>query len=190
MSAYGEALGLTTSDLGRQLRAAFDGRIAQIYQDGRDEVEVRVQLPQDQRERLSTLSKMTVRVLDGRFVPLSQVMNLDHRQGFEALRHADGKLAVEVSSGLNTQVSTTDQILNSLQAEVLPEIASSYNVRYSFEGRAADQRETLADMQTGLIIGLGLMYVVLVWVFASWSLPVIVMAIIPLPWSEPSSGIG
>jgi len=106
-------------------------------------------------------------------------MNLDHRQGFEALRHADGKLAVEVTSGLNTQVSTTDQILDSLQAEALPEIASRYNVRYSFEGRAADQRETLADMQTGLIIGLGLMYVVLVWVFASWSLPVIVMAIIP-----------
>ena len=179
VSAYGEALGLTTSDLGRQLRAAFDGRIAQIYQDGRDEVEVRVQLPQDQRERLSTLSQMTVRVPDGRFVPLSQVMNLDHRQGFEALRHADGKLAVEVTSGLNTQVSTTDQILDSLQAEALPEIASRYNVRYSFEGRAADQRETLADMQTGLIIGLGLMYVVLVWVFASWSLPVIVMAIIP-----------
>lgn len=179
VSAYGEALGLTTSDLGRQLRAAFDGRIAQIYQDGRDEVEVRVQLPQDQRERLSTLSQMTVRVPDGRFVPLSQVMNLDHRQGFEALRHADGKLAVEVTSGLNTQVSTTDQILDSLQAGALPEIASRYNVRYSFEGRAADQRETLADMQTGLIIGLGLMYVVLVWVFASWSLPVIVMAIIP-----------
>lgn len=179
VSAYGEALGLTTSDLGRQLRAAFDGRIAQIYQDGRDEVEVRVQLPQDQRERLSTLSQMTVRVPDGRFVPLSQVMNLDHRQGFEALRHADGRLAVEVTSGLNTQVSTTDQILDSLQAEALPEIASRYNVRYSFEGRAADQRETLADMQTGLIIGLGLMYVVLVWVFASWSLPVIVMAIIP-----------
>ena len=179
VSPYGEALGLTTADLGRQLRAAFDGRIAQIYQDGRDEVEVRVQLPQDQRERLSTLSQLTVRVPDGRFVPLTQVMNLDHRQGFEALRHADGKLAVEVTSGLKTQVSTTDQILDSLQAEALPEIASRYNVRYSFEGRAADQRETLADMQTGLIIGLGLMYVVLVWVFASWSLPVIVMAIIP-----------
>ncbi len=179
VSPYGEALGLTTADLGRQLRAAFDGRIAQIYQDGRDEVEVRVQLPQDQRERLSTLSQLTVRVPDGRFVPLTQVMNLDHRQGFEALRHADGKLAVEVTSGLNTQVSTTDLILDSLRAEALPEIASRYNVRYSFEGRAADQRETLADMQTGLIIGLGLMYVVLVWVFASWSLPVIVMAIIP-----------
>jgi multidrug efflux pump subunit AcrB len=178
-SAYGEALGLTTTDLGSQLRAAFDGRIAQIYQDGRDEMEVRVQLPREQRERLSTLSRVTVRIPDGRFVPLGQVMNLDHRQGFEALRHADGKLAVEVTSALNTRVSTTAQIIESLQADALPDIASRYNVRYSFEGRSADQRETIADMKTGLLIGVALMYVILAWVFASWSLPLIVMAIIP-----------
>ncbi|MEH6354637.1 MAG: efflux RND transporter permease subunit, partial [Marinobacter sp.] len=61
----------------------------------------------------------------------------------------------------------------------LPSIVSRYNVRYSFEGRSADQRETIDDMKTGLIIGLALMYVVLAWVFASWSLPLIVMAIIP-----------
>lgn len=179
VSPYGEALGLTTVDLGRQLRAAFDGRVAQIYQDGRDEIEVRVQLPRDQRERYSTLEQMTVRIPDGRFVPLTQVMNLDHRQGFQALRHADGKLAVEVTSALNTRVATTDQVLESLQAGALPDIASRYGVRYSFEGRSADQRETMDDMKTGLMIGLALMYVVLAWVFASWSLPLIVMAIIP-----------
>ena len=179
VNAYGEAMGLTTADLGQQLRAAFDGRIAQIYQDGRDEVEVRVQLPQQQREQLSTLARMVVRVPDGRFVPLTQVMNLDHRQGFQALRHAEGRLAVEVTSGLNARVNTTDQIIASLQAEALPGIASRFNVRYSFEGRSADQRETLNDMKTGLAIGLTLMYVVLAWVFASWSLPLIVMAIIP-----------
>ncbi|WP_323750156.1 efflux RND transporter permease subunit [Marinobacter sp.] len=179
VSAYGEALGLTTVDLGRQLRAAFDGRVAQIYQQGRDEIEVRVQLPRDQREQYSTLARMTVRVPDGRFVPLAQVMNLDHRQGFQALRHADGKLAVEVTSALNTRIVTTDQVLESLETDVLSDIASRYGVRYSFEGRSADQRETMNDMKAGLIIGVGLMYVVLAWVFASWMLPVIVMAIIP-----------
>lgn len=179
VSDHGEALGLTTNDLGRQLRAAFDGRIAQIYQDGRDEVEVRVQLPEYQRERMATLSRLSIRVPDGRFVPLTQVMNLDHRQGFQALRHADGELAVEVTASLNTRISTTDDILASLEADVLPSLVKEYNLRYSFEGRSADQRETLDDMRTGLIIGLGLMYVVLAWVFASWSLPLIVMAIIP-----------
>jgi multidrug efflux pump subunit AcrB len=179
VSPYGEALGLSTEDLGRQLRAAFDGRVAQIYQDGRDEVEVRVMLPRAERERLSTLSRLAVRVPDGRFVPLAQVMALDHRQGFQALRHADGRLAVEVSSALDTRLATSDQTLASLDASVLPELARRYGVRYSFEGRAADQRDTLADMKTGLVIGLALMYVVLAWIFASWSLPLIVMAIIP-----------
>lgn len=179
VSTYGEALGLTTSDLGQQLRAAYDGRIAQIYQDGRDEVEVRVQLPRAQRESMASLADMTVRIPDGRFVPLVQVMNLDYRQGFEALRHADGVLAVEASASLNTRISTADQVLNNLAENVLPQLVRDFNLRYSFEGRSADQRETLADMQTGLVIGLGLMYVVLAWVFASWSLPVIVMSIIP-----------
>lgn len=109
VSPWGEALGLTTTDLGRQLRAAFDGRVAQIYQDGRDEMEV---------------------------------------------------LAVEVSASLNTDVSTTSDVIASLEAEALPAIVSRYNVRYSFEGRSADQRETIDDMKTGLIIGVALMYVV------------------------------
>jgi len=179
VSAYGEALGLTTEDLGHQLRAAFDGQIAQVYQDGRDEVEVRVQLHREQRESMATLSRLTVLVPDGRFVPLTQVMNLDHRQGFQALRHAEGELAVEVTASLNTRISTADQIIASLKEEALPSLANQYNLRYSLEGRAADQRETMDDMKTGLIIGLGLMYVVLAWVFASWSIPLIVMAIIP-----------
>jgi multidrug efflux pump subunit AcrB len=106
-------------------------------------------------------------------------MNLDHKQGFQALRHADGELAVEVTASLNTRISTTDEILASLEESVLPSLAKKYNLHYSFEGRSADQRETLDDMRTGLLIGLGLMYVVLAWVFASWSLPLIVMAIIP-----------
>jgi len=179
VSPRGEAMGLTTTDLGRQLRAAFDGRVAQIYQDGRDEMEVRVQLPRHQRERLATLSQITIRVPDGRFVPLTQVVMLDHRQGFQALRHADSVLAVDVSASLNTDISTSSDVIASLEAEALPAIVSRYNVRYSFEGRSADQRETIDDMKTGLIIGLALMYVVLAWVFASWSLPLIVMAIIP-----------
>ena len=179
VNALGESLGLTTAELGRQLRTAFDGQVVQIHQAGADEVEVRVQLPREQRERLATLSGLAVSLPDGRQVPLTQVMELDHRQGFEALRHADGQLAVEVSAELDTSVTSADQVRESLSAELLPTLARDHHLDYSFEGRAADQRETLADMRLGLLVGVGLMYGVLTWVFASWSLPLIVMAIIP-----------
>ncbi|MFO7646948.1 efflux RND transporter permease subunit, partial [Halomonas campaniensis] len=179
VNAFGEALGLTTGELGSQLRTAFDGQVVQIHQAGADEIEVRVQLPREQRERLSTLSSLAVSLPDGRQVPLVQVMALDHRQGFEALRHADGQLAVEVTAELDTRATSAEQVLASLSAELLPALARDHHLHYSFEGRAADQRETLADMRLGLLVGLGLMYGVLTWVFASWSLPLIVMAIIP-----------
>lgn len=179
VSPRGESLGLTTLDVGRQLRAAFDGRVVQIYQDDRDEVEVRVQLPREQRERVSTLSRLTIRLPDGRFVPLEQVIDLSPRQGFDALRHADGQLAVEVTAQLDPAHTNAGRVLESLRTHTLPELADTWGVRYSFEGRSADQRQTLDDMKMGAIAGLALMYVVLVWVFSSWSTPLIVMAIIP-----------
>jgi multidrug efflux pump subunit AcrB len=179
VNAHGQALGLTIADLGNQLRSAFDGRVAQVYQDGKDEMEVRLMLPRRQRERLATLLQMTIQVPDGRFVPLDQVMALDHRQGFEVLRHADGRLAVEVSAAIDAEVNTADTVQAALEASVMPTLRQQYGLEASFEGRAADERETFADMRTGLFIGLGLMYVVLAWVFGSWSLPLIVMSIIP-----------
>jgi multidrug efflux pump subunit AcrB len=179
LTPYGQSLGLSTQSLGRQLRAAYDGRLAQIYQQRSDEIEVRVQLPSEEREHLSSLNDLAIRLDDGRFVPLSQVAEFDSRQGFSALRHAEGRLAVEVTADLDPTQATAGDVIARLQ-EALPALAAKHNVHYSFEGRSADQRDTLADMRTGLIIGLLLMYAVLVWVFSSWSTPLIVMAVIPL----------
>ena len=66
LTPAGEALGLTVADLGQQLRTAFDGQLVQIFQDGPDEVEVRVRLPEAERNRLSSLYRLNVRTPDGR----------------------------------------------------------------------------------------------------------------------------
>lgn len=180
LTPAGEALGLTTESLGGQLRAAFDGALAQLVQVGRDELEVRVLLPRDERERLDVFERIVVRVPDGRFVPLATVASWTSRRGFEALRHADGRLAVEVSGEVDTAQNNAGAIRAELARDTLPALAARYNVSYSFEGRAADQRETMTDMRNGLLLGLGLIYLVLVWAFASWSWPLVVMAAIPL----------
>lgn len=180
LTPAGEALGLTTETLGRQLRAAFDGALAQRVQVGRDELEVRVLLPRQERERMDVFERLHIRVADGGFVPLATVASWESRRGFEALRHADGRLAVEVSGEIDINVTTAGEILAGLGREALPLLAQRYGVEYSFEGRAADQRETLADMRAGVLLGLGLIYLVLVWSFASWSWPLVVMAAIPL----------
>lgn len=180
LTPAGEALGLTTESLGRQLRAAFDGHLAQLVQSGREELEVRVMLPRHERERLDVFERLVVQTPGANFVPLDAVARWESRIGFEALHHADGQLAVEVSGEIDPAQANADVLRAELLREVLPQLAQQYGVEFSFEGRAADQRETMQDMQTGLLLGLGLIYLTLVWAFASWSWPLVVMAAIPL----------
>ena len=180
LTPAGEALGLTTESLGRQLRAAFDGALAQLVQVGRDELEVRVMLPRTERSRLDVFERITISLPDGRFVPLATVASWESRRGFEALRHAQGRLAVEVSAAVDSHVSNANVVQAGLERETLPPLAQKYGFEFSFEGRSADQRETMADMKAGLVLGLGLIYLVLVWSFSSWSWPLVVMSAIPL----------
>jgi multidrug efflux pump subunit AcrB len=175
-----EALGLTTESLGRQLRAAFDGYLAQLVQVERDELEVRVMLPRDERERLDVFERLSISLPNRQFVPLASVASWESRQGWEALRHADGQLAVEITGDVDAGRVTADQVKAQLQRDALPQLMEKYGVQYSFQGRAADQRESMADMKIGMLLGLGLIYLVLVWSFASWSRPLVVMSAIPL----------
>ncbi|WP_295403111.1 efflux RND transporter permease subunit, partial [uncultured Thiocystis sp.] len=140
LTPAGQALGLTTELLGRQLRAAFDGHLAQLVQVGQDELEVRVLLPRAERTRLDALEQLLIRAPDGAFVPLATVARWESRRGFETLRHAAGRLAVEVSADVNRALSTPDNVREALERELLPKLADDYGIEYSFEGRAADQR--------------------------------------------------
>ncbi|KAF0284157.1 efflux RND transporter permease subunit [Spiribacter roseus] len=180
VNEQGRALGLSTQDVGSQLRAAFDGALSQIYQSGPDEVEVRVLLPRDEQRRIGALDELTIRTPAGEFVPVNQVINRGSQRGFEAIRHADGERAVQIQASLDNQVANADRIIGSLEDGALSRLAERYGIDYSFEGRQADQRNTLDDMQFGLYLGLALMSVVLVWVFSAWTLPLIVMGVIPL----------
>ena len=175
----GLALGLTTESVGAQLRDAFDGRLAQIFQDGLEEVEVRVRLPDHERHHTETLERLLIRLPSGAFAPFDSVVEIESRQGFETLRHADTRLAIHVSAEVDRAVNNAARVRAALEDGPLDELAQRHGVNYSFEGRAADQAETFADMRVGLLLALGLMYLTLAWVFASWGWPLIVMAIIP-----------
>jgi multidrug efflux pump subunit AcrB len=180
LSPAGEALGLSISDIGQQLRAAYDGIILQRFQEDADEVEVRLQLPDTEKRSMTSLFQLPIQLPNGKFVPLESVAVWSSNQGFEALRHFNGKLSVDVTADVDPAINNTTEIVGDLRASTLPSLSSRYSVQYSLEGRSASQRETFDDMKTGAIIALLLMYLVLAWVFSSYGWPILVMLTIPL----------
>ncbi len=179
LTPTGEALGLDVESVGRQLRSAFDGALVQIYLDGQDEVEVRISLPDTVRNSLSGLESFQLILPDGGSVPLGNVVEFSHRRGFDILRHTEGRLAVSVRADVDHSKNNGNVIRENLHQNVLPGIESRYNVQVDFQGRAQDQDTTLSDLKRGVLYAFILMYIILAWVFASYSKPLVVMAIIP-----------
>ncbi|MCH8105956.1 MAG: efflux RND transporter permease subunit [Proteobacteria bacterium] len=180
LTPAGEALGLSISDVGSQLRAAYDGIVLQRFQQGADEIEVRLQLPDSEQRNLTSLFQLPIKLPNGNFVTLESVINWDFNQGYESLRHFNGRLSVDVTADVDPAANNTTDIVKNLQLSTLPQLASRYGIQYSIEGRSASQRETFSDMETGALIALISMYLVLAWVFSSYGWPFLVMLSIPL----------
>ena len=180
LTPHGESLGLRSDQIGAQLRAAFDGYLAQIFTEGDEEIEVRVMLSDAQRHDLGILDALMIRLPDGRgSIPLGSVVTIETRAGFDALRHTEAARSVTVFGDVDRRFANADALRNRLNEDVLPVLARKYVLDYDFEGRAKDQKETLEDMVTGAGLALVLIYLVLAWVFANYGWPLVVMFAIP-----------
>jgi len=179
LTPEGEVLGFTYTALARQLSDAYSGRLVQIFTDKEDEVEVRLQLPRSEQATLASLSRMQVVSTSGVRVPLSSVAKWESQRGFDIMRHVDGRLAVTVIGEVDKSVNNANRILDQLKATTLKSLVEQYGIQYSLEGQNARQVDTLADMKIGQFIGLSIIYIVLAWVFASYSWPLVVMMAIP-----------
>jgi multidrug efflux pump subunit AcrB len=180
LTPAGKAAGLTLDAVGRQLRAAFDGLEVQNFYQNQDEIEVRIQLPKAERDRLSIIEQLPVVLPDGGTTPLSNVVTFRAQQGLDTLTRVDGQLSINVTADLDESVANAGEIIEDLKSNKLEQILAQHGVSASFEGKNKSQRETLADMKLGLALALILIFIILAWVFASYSWPISVMLAIPL----------
>ncbi len=172
----GRAMGFDTESVARQARDAFEGAIALRFARGDEEAAVRVRLA---RRGEDTLRGLYLRSPAGAEAPLAHVVSLREDRGFALIRRQDGRREAAVMAEVDEGAATPGALVAALAADDLPAIAAAHGVSWRFAGRAEEQRETLADMQLGALIGFGVMYIVLAWVFASWTRPFAVMAIVP-----------
>ncbi len=178
LSARGAALCFTTESVGRELRATLDGQIAKRFARGDEEIKIRVQTPEaDNTAEL--FRDMTVTSSTGEKVPLTEVVTLREERGFARLRHRNTHLEVQVSANIDEEVTTPQIVMEGLEKNGIADIIHKHDLDYRYGGRIEDTSRALEDLQLGFMVSLVGIYVILAWVFASYSRPIVVMAIIP-----------
>jgi multidrug efflux pump subunit AcrB len=175
-----EVLGLTLSDLGRQVRQAFYGEEAQRIQRGRDDIRVMVRYPADERRSLGDMEGMRIRTPTGHEVPFSQVATVEPGRGFASIKRVDRRRAVNVTANVDTAVATPGDIVDDLDARVLPGIQAAHpGVLYTHEGAQSEERDTIAGLKRGFALALLLIYALLAIPLRSYVQPLVIMSAIP-----------
>jgi multidrug efflux pump subunit AcrB len=179
LTAQGQALGFTIDTLGRALRNRLNGIEAATYPDGPRSAEIRVELPTGELTA-DFLDRTQMRTPDGAYVPLADIVSVERRTGFSTVRRENGIRLIAVSGDISEDdAARATEINQALADDILPTIAAERQVDYRQAGLSEQEDDFLSDALTGLILCLAGIYLVLAWVFSSWTRPVVVMAIIP-----------
>jgi multidrug efflux pump subunit AcrB len=179
LTAQGQALGFTIDTLGRALRARLNGIEAATYPDGPRSATIRVELPKGELTA-DFLERTYMRAPSGSYVPLSDIVSVTQRTGFSTVRRENGIRLISVTGDISEDdPARAEEITTALEKEILPKIASERQVEWRMSGLSEQEDSFLSDARTGLTLVLTGIYLVLAWVFASWTRPIVVMAIIP-----------
>ena len=180
MRSSAEALGLSLSDLGRQVRQAFYGDEAQRIQRGRDDVRVMVRYPESERRSLAMIDDMRIRLDDGVAVPFREVARADLGRGYTTIRRSDRQRVVNVTAEVDKSRAVPGEILADVDARVLPALLAEHaGVSHRFEGEQREQRQTLANFQRGFGLSLLVMFALLAIPLRSYAQPLIILSAIP-----------
>jgi len=180
LTEAGRSLGLTSAELGAQVRSAFQGVEALAQQDGRNEITVRVRLPAAERRSEADIETLIIMTPEGGEVPLFQVAEVSRGRADAVITREDGRRIVSVSANVEP-TDQTNRVVAALEADVLPQLVADYpGLAFAMGGRQQTQAETMQSFtKLSIPLTLLIMYGVLAIPFRSYVQPALVLAAIP-----------
>ncbi len=173
------SLGLTASEIARQLRNAYYGAEALRQQRARNEVRVMVRLPRSERSSEYYLEQMLLRTPSGGEIPLKNAVIFQPGRAYTDINRRESRRIVTVSADARPR-SKAGLVLNDVTENVLPELQSKYaGLGYSFEGHQAERRESMQALFKGEAAILLVIFAMLAVPLNSYIQPIIIMTAIP-----------
>lgn len=173
-------LGITLSDLARQVRTAFYGAEVQRIQRGRDDVRVMVRYPAAERRSLGNLESMWIRAPDGTEIPFAAIARAETGRGFAAIKRVDGRPIVTVSADVDRNLATPEEVMDGLRKTFLPNLLERYpGMAYGLEGEQRERAKALGGLARAFALAMVVIFAMLAIPLRSYGQPFVIMLAIP-----------
>ncbi|MBI2433496.1 MAG: efflux RND transporter permease subunit, partial [Candidatus Hydrogenedentes bacterium] len=180
MRPEAHTLGLTLSDVARQLRGGYYGEEAVRFQRGHDDVRVRVQLPESERATLTQLQQTRIATPLGEDVPLLSIVDVDLAQGYSSIRGTNGMRRLRITAAVDANVANAQEVLDELAAGYLDGVVARFDqVRWDFRGAAESNQETVKGLKVGFGFAVIAIFVIMATTFRSYMQPFVILLVVP-----------
>ncbi|PCI64785.1 MAG: heavy metal resistance protein CzcA [Kordiimonadales bacterium] len=171
--------GLTQQDLAQQIRAAFFGAEAVRVQRDREEIQVRVRLPKEQRSSLDAMRNLRIKVA-GSFIPISSLADISVEPAPATITRIGGRRIYKISAYVDTTVITAGEATDFIVQDIAAREADRFDgLHITLSGNQEEQAKTAPAIARNFMLAMMVIYTLLSLSFKSYSQPIIVMLAIP-----------
>lgn len=174
--------GLSTGQIGMEIRSALFGREASKLKDGEDEYKIQIRYADLQRNNITDLMNMRITFRDFgtmqiKQVPLSAIATVDYTTTTGGVKRKNLKRTIQIQANVTDPSKTTpvNAALTKVIADFKNKTTIPADVTIKQTGEGEQQAETSAFLGKSLLIALLSIFLILVLQFNSLSKPFIVL---------------
>ncbi|MCX6258274.1 MAG: efflux RND transporter permease subunit [Bacteroidia bacterium] len=171
--------GITTGQVGMEIRTAVFGKEISKYKEGEDEYPIQLRYSEKTRKNIDAILNLKITYRDMtngaiRQIPLSSVAKLDYSSTYGGIKRKNLKRVITISSEVLSGF-TPNEVLAKVQ-DATQKFTTKPGVTFSYTGENKDQQETMSFLFKALLISLGLIFFILITQFNSVSKTLIILS--------------
>jgi hydrophobic/amphiphilic exporter-1 (mainly G- bacteria), HAE1 family len=173
-------VGIDEAEVGSMVESALGGRFASDYIDGKEELDVSVELQNIFVQTPEQLRQLPLYTSKGR-IQLSDVAEVKETTGADVINHVDLERSVTLTTSLAPDAPLASLVERS-ETEVLAPLRNSLPAGYRLEltGSADRLTETVTQLLSAFALSVLITYLLLVALYRSFLYPLVIMATVPM----------
>ena len=171
--------GLDVYQISMAIRNAYEGKVATVYREGDEEIDVVVKYQQQAVKSIEDVENLKIATSGGELIPFRNFATIKVEPGYTSINRYKQERAITVTASVDRETNSLERVDKSLVEEVKKTLDFFPDYRVRFESIFAEFQQYQTQLLQLFALGVFLIYFILGTQFKSYIQPIIILFAIP-----------
>jgi len=181
--------GLDVYQISMAIRNAYEGKVATVYREGDEEIDVVVKYQQQAVKSVEDVENLKIATKSGELIPFRNFATIKVEPGYTSIRRYKQERAITVTASVDRKLNSLEQVDKRLRQYVKEILKLFPGYKDRFESIFEEFQQYLTQLLKLFALGVFLIYFILGTQFKSYIQPIIILFAIPFAFLGAIIGI-